>query len=63
MHNTFLFDHPQKSVVRFPWRIAPKPVWSPSHKTLDKVGKALFAIEAEPSILKLPPLLVAAFRG
>jgi len=63
VHNTFLFDHPQKSVVRFPWRIAPKPVWSPSHKTLDKVGKALFAIEAEPSILKLPPLLIAAFRG
>jgi acyl-CoA reductase-like NAD-dependent aldehyde dehydrogenase len=63
VHNTFLFDHPQKSVVRFPWRISPKPVWSPSHKTLDKVGKALFAIEAEPSILKLPPLLIAAFRG
>jgi acyl-CoA reductase-like NAD-dependent aldehyde dehydrogenase len=63
VHNTFLFDHPQKSIVRFPWRISPKPVWSTTHKTLDKVGKALFAIEADPSIFKVPSLLVAAFRG
>lgn len=63
VHNTLLFDHPQKSVVRFPWRINPKPVWSPTHKTLADVGRTLFAIEAEPSLLKLPPLLWAALRG
>jgi len=63
VHNTLLFDHPQKSVVRFPWRINPKPVWSPSHKTLHQVGPALFAFEASPSLLKLPALLSAALRG
>ena len=63
VHNTFLFDHPQKSVVRFPWRISPKPVWSSSHKTLNLVGERLFAIEAQPSFLRLPALLLAAVRG
>jgi len=63
VHNTFLFDHPQKSVVRFPWHISPKPVWSPSHKTLNLVGERLFAIEAQPSFLRLPALLLAAVRG
>jgi len=63
VHNTLLFDHPQKSVVRFPWRISPKPVWSPTHKTLHKVGERLFNIEAEPSVLRIPPLLVAALTG
>ena len=63
VHNTFLFDHPQKSVVRFPWRINPKPIWSPSHKTLDGLGKALLRMEAAPSIFRLPSVLAAALRG
>jgi acyl-CoA reductase-like NAD-dependent aldehyde dehydrogenase len=63
VHNTFLFDHPQKSVVRFPWRINPKPIWSPSHKTLDALGKSLLRMEAAPSIFRLPAVLAAALRG
>jgi acyl-CoA reductase-like NAD-dependent aldehyde dehydrogenase len=63
VHNTLLFDHPQKSVIRLPWSSGPKPVWSPSHKTLHKVGKALFELESEPSPLKVPGLLLAALQG
>ncbi len=27
VHNTLLFDHPQKSVLYGPWRYKPKPFW------------------------------------
>lgn len=27
VHNTLLLDHPEKSCLSFPWRVAPKPVW------------------------------------
>ena len=63
VHNTLLFDHPQKSVIKLPWNSGPKPVWSPTHKTLHDLGRNLFAIEAEPSALKVPALLFAALRG
>lgn len=28
VHNTYLYDHPQKSVLRAPWRYSPQPLWS-----------------------------------
>jgi hypothetical protein len=28
VHNTFLFDHPEKSVCAAPWTYAPQPLWS-----------------------------------
>jgi len=63
VHNTYLFDHPQKSVVRAPFRIAPTPAWFASHKTLDSLGRKLTFFEAAPSFLKLPGVLASALRG
>lgn len=28
VHNTYLFDHPQKSVLAAPWAYSPHPLWS-----------------------------------
>jgi hypothetical protein len=28
VHNTYLFDHPQKGVMVAPWTYAPQPLWS-----------------------------------
>eukprot|EP00878_Enallax_costatus_P014600 GHUV01015274.1.p2 GENE.GHUV01015274.1~~GHUV01015274.1.p2 ORF type:complete len:162 (+),score=30.41 GHUV01015274.1:483-968(+) len=28
VHNTCLFDHPQKSVLKAPWTYSPQPLWS-----------------------------------
>lgn len=28
VHNTYLFDHPEKSVCAAPWTYAPQPLWS-----------------------------------
>lgn len=42
VHNTFLFDHPQKSVLLGPWRYVPKPFWFVSHTNLESVTPAAF---------------------
>ncbi len=63
VHNTYLFDYPQKSIVRGPFRPRPKPIWFGDHRTLLEVGRRLVPFEAAPSWLKLPGLFVAAIRG
>lgn len=63
VHNTFLFDHPQKTVMTLPWRIKPTPVWFPNHKNLQQLATRLCALEADPSMLKLPGLVTAALKG
>ncbi len=63
VHNALLFDHPQKSVVRAPFRIFPTPVWFADHKTLAEVGARITRFEAAPSWGKLLGLAIAAMRG
>jgi len=35
VHNTYLFDHPQKSVVAAPWTYYPRPLWSVGQQNLE----------------------------
>ncbi len=63
VHNTYLFDHPQKSVVYAPFVIKPTPVWFPDHKTTAQVGRALTHFEAKPSLLALPKVALPALKG
>ncbi len=49
VHNSFLLDHPEKSVARAPFRIWPTPVWFPDHKNLARLGRELVKMEAAPS--------------
>ncbi len=63
VHNTYLFDHPQKSVVYAPFRIRPKPVWFPNHESLAEVGKKLTELEAAPTWGKVFGVAMAAMRG
>jgi len=63
VHNSFLFDHPQKSVVRAPFRINPPPVWFSDHKNLKAVGEKMVAMESEPGWGKLVGVALAAFKG
>ena len=58
-----LLDHPQKSVLRAPFRIVPKPAWFFDHTNLNAVGHHLAKFEAAPSWFSLPALAIAAFRG
>jgi hypothetical protein len=63
VHNTFLFDHPQKSVIRAPFRIRPKPVWFFDHRNLRRTGQRFTRLEAHPSLLAFVRAASAGLRG
>jgi hypothetical protein len=63
VHNTYLFDYPQKSVVRAPFRIMPKPVWFPGHRNLANMARKLTQMEAAPSWGKLFGVAFEALKG
>ena len=63
VHNTYLFDRPQKSVIRGPFKVFPKPAWFANHRTSHEVGKKLTDFHHSPSPLKVPSILFSALRG
>jgi hypothetical protein len=63
VHNAFLFDHPEKSVVRAPFRIRPTPAWFSDHRNLRALGQQLVAFEAKPSWGAFFRVVSAAIRG
>jgi hypothetical protein len=63
VHNTLLYDYPEKSVLRAPFRTVVKPVWFPDHRTLLPLGKALSRFEGSGSLVELAKVIVAALRG
>ena len=63
VHNTMLFDHPQKSIVRGPFRLWPTPVWFADHRNLRELGRLAMLFEAAPSWLKLPAVALAGMKG
>ncbi len=75
VHNTFLFDRPQKSVVRAPfapfprsvatgeWTILPKPPWFVTNKQAHNVGRRLVQFEVRPGMRHLPGIFADALRG
>ncbi len=75
VHNTFMFDKAQKSVVYQPfspftrgWRqgephLSPKPAWFLTNKQAHVLGERLVAYEAQPGWAHLPGIVAAALRG
>ena len=75
VHNSLLFDRPQKSVIYQPFypyprgllhgqvALLPKPPWFITNKRADRVGKALVRFEANPGPLRLPAIFSQALRG
>lgn len=63
VHNGFLIDNPQKSVLRAPFKIAPKPAWFADHKNLPQLGERLTRFEAWPSLFRAIPVVIAALKG
>ena len=61
--NAAMFDRPQKSVVRGPFRARPKPPWFATAADSYDVMRRFVAFEAEPSAAKIPGLLLAALRS
>lgn len=63
VHNAFLFDHPQRSVLRAPFRPSRRPVWWPNFRRLPALGRGMVEYEAAPSLGRLLRLLPSAYLG
>ncbi len=63
VHNSYLFDYPQKSVVFAPFRIFPTPAWFATHKNLLGLAQPLLKFEAYPTWQNLVPLIINALKG
>ncbi len=63
VHNARLFDAPEKSVIRGPFRVFPKPVWFVTHRGAHRVGPRLVALEGDPSLARVPGIVIAALSG
>jgi acyl-CoA reductase-like NAD-dependent aldehyde dehydrogenase len=63
VHNSYLFDRPQKSVVYAPFRIFPTPAWFATHNYLLGMAKHLLKFEAYPTWYNLSRVIMAALRG
>jgi hypothetical protein len=64
VHNTHLYDHPQKSVLYAPFRFHPQPpFWSPSNRNLEGIGMAALQFSARPWLRTMLPLAQQALRG
>lgn len=63
VHNTLLFDRPEKTVIRAPFKVSPKPPWFVSHRTAGALAEDLTDFESDPGLLKLPSIFWKALRG
>lgn len=63
VHNTYLLDHPQKSVIRAPFRIKPTPAWFFDHKNLRALGQKLVELETGPSFGSFVATALAGLKG
>ena len=75
VHNTLLFDRPERAVVEAPFRpfprnllsfsfsLLPRPPWFITHRHGAILGKLLVAFQHRPSLLKLPRIFWNALLG
>jgi acyl-CoA reductase-like NAD-dependent aldehyde dehydrogenase len=63
VHNSYLFDRPQKSVAYASFRIFPTPAWFATHQNLLGMARQLLKFEAYPSWRNLPGVVLAAVKG
>ena len=75
VHNAYLFDRPQKTVVYAPFApfprsfadgeltLLPTPPWFLTHRRAELVGRRIFAFAAKPSPLRLLATVLAALRA
>ncbi len=75
VHNTFMFDRAQRTVVKAPFRpfprsllggvptLLPTPPWFVSNRQAHNVARKLFAFQVKPSWFKLPGIFFDALRG
>jgi acyl-CoA reductase-like NAD-dependent aldehyde dehydrogenase len=63
VHNTYLFEQPQKTVLRAPFQIFPTPLWFADHKNLLQVARCYASFLTDSNLPNLFQLLMAALKG
>jgi aldehyde dehydrogenase (NAD(P)+) len=63
VHNTLMFDRPQKSVIFGPLSSVPKPPWFVTHKNTNKIGPRVAKLELKPSLFRIPAIALYAMLG
>ncbi|GAC1582474.1 MAG: aldehyde dehydrogenase family protein [Candidatus Elarobacter sp.] len=75
VHNAFLLDRPQKTVVHAPFApfprsigagertLLPTPPWFVTHRRGEAVGRRMFAFAANPSLMRMTATAIEAMRG
>ncbi|MFT6695831.1 MAG: acyl-CoA reductase-like NAD-dependent aldehyde dehydrogenase [Paracoccaceae bacterium] len=75
VHNTFMLENTERTVVHAPWRpfprnllsggvtLLPKPPWFITNRKQDKIGELLTKFVYRPSWLKIPRIFLNALLG
>lgn len=63
VHNTYLLEGVEKSVLRGPLKVFPKPAWFGDNRKTAAIGAKLLALEHSPGWLKLPGIALTAMQG
>jgi acyl-CoA reductase-like NAD-dependent aldehyde dehydrogenase len=63
VHNTFMLDGVEKTVLEGPITVWPKPFWFPTNRAADRIGWQVLDLYHRPSAFKLPRLFWTALRG
>lgn len=63
VHNAFLFDKPEKSVVAGPFRSWPKPAWFVTNRETHHIFPLMCELETNPSVGKVLRVMLASLRG
>lgn len=63
VHNAYLFDQPEKTVIHGPFRIFPRPPWFVTNKQTHHIAPVLVDFELDPGIKNLSRVLWFAVRG
>ncbi|WP_341267345.1 aldehyde dehydrogenase family protein [Gordonia malaquae] len=75
VHNAWLINRPERTVIRGPfrpaprsvihaeWALSPKPPWFVNNRSSATTGRLLAQFAGAPSLAKLPAIVVSALKG
>ncbi|MGK0359272.1 MAG: hypothetical protein ACI9U2_001573 [Bradymonadia bacterium] len=63
VHNAYLLESVEKTVIRGPFKVSPKPPWFVTHKTSHRIARKMVDLEKKPTMWRLPGIVVDALQG
>jgi acyl-CoA reductase-like NAD-dependent aldehyde dehydrogenase len=63
VHNTAMLEGIEKTVMRFPLTMFPKPVYFPTNRTSNKTAQAFIKLDTHASWSRVPAAMWSAMRG